>query len=182
MKAQALPHPLPGNLMMWVLVGSEMLVFGAALAGFAVARLLHPQAFHDGHLALEPMAATLNTLALLTSGWFAARAVARASRGEVRAVRRELLVAGLFGLIFMAVKIAEYAVKLRAGIGLETSVFFTLYYLITGFHLAHVVFGLIILAVVARYPAHANVETGVIFWHMVDLVWVLIFPVIYLVA
>ncbi|MCC2106565.1 MAG: cytochrome c oxidase subunit 3, partial [Hyphomicrobiales bacterium] len=58
--------------------------------------------------------------------------------------------------------------------------FFTLYYLITGFHALHVLLGMVILGVVARYDSLANYETGAAFWHMVDLVWIVIFPVIYL--
>ena len=70
---------------------------------------------------------------------------------------------------------------LGAGFTIESSTFFTLYYLITGFHALHVVLGLIILAIVAARPSLDNVETGAAFWHMVDLVWLLVFPVIYLV-
>lgn len=171
---------LPGNLMMWVLIGSEMLVFGAALLGFAGARLMQREVFHAGHLTLDRLAGTINTGVLLTSGLFAALATAAARRNEVKRTRLHLGVAAVLGLVFLVVKLSEYAEKAAAGIGIETNSFFTLYYLITGFHLAHVVFGIAILAVVMRWPSEENVETGTAFWHMVDLVWVLIFPVVYL--
>ena len=118
---------------------------------------------------------------LLTSGLFAALAVSARGRGERRTARLHLGAAGLLGLVFLAVKIVEYADKLEAGIGMETNTFFTLYYLLTGFHFLHVIFGLIVLAIVAVWDSMENTETGAAFWHMVDLVWVLIFPVIYLV-
>ncbi|WP_245333329.1 cytochrome c oxidase subunit 3, partial [Bradyrhizobium guangdongense] len=67
------------------------------------------------------------------------------------------------------------------GVGLETSPFFTLYFLLTGFHLLHVGLGIIILAVVCRRAGILGVETGTAFWHMVDLVWIVMFPIVYLV-
>lgn len=88
--------------------------------------------------------------------------------------------AAALGVVFLLVKAREYADKAARGIDIDTNAFFTLYYLITGFHALHVVAGLVIFAILAVRPTAANVETGTQFWHMVDLVWVLIFPVIYL--
>ncbi len=70
--------------------------------------------------------------------------------------------------------------ELDAGHDLDSSPFFTLYFLVTGFHALHVVLGLIILLVVARFDSPENIETGTAFWHMVDLVWILVFPSFYL--
>jgi nitric oxide reductase NorE protein len=82
---------------------------------------------------------------------------------------------------FVTIKLVEYAREIGGGIGLETSVFFTLYFLLTGFHLLHVCLGIIILAVVCRRADPVDVETGTVFWHMVDLVWIVMFPIVYLV-
>ena len=172
---------LPGNPMIWILIMSELLVFGGALVGFAGARIADPETFAASQASLDRLVGTINTAVLLTSGWFAALAVASAKQGVVAGVRWRLAAAGVLGLVFLAIKIMEYAEKASAGIGLETNTFFTLYFLITGFHLAHVVFGLGLLAIVAVSARTETVETGAAFWHMVDLVWVLIFPVIYLV-
>ena len=175
------PGALPGNPMMWVLIASEIAVFGAGLAGFAGARIFEPEEFARSQAMLDRLAGAVNTAVLLTSGLFAALAVSARGRGERGSARIHLGAAGLLGLVFLAVKIAEYAHKLEAGIGMETNTFFTLYYLLTGFHFLHVIFGLIVLAIVAVWDSMENLETGAAFWHMVDLVWVLIFPVIYLV-
>ena len=175
------PGALPGNPMMWVLIASEIAVFGAGLSGFAGARILEPEEFAQSQAMLDRLAGAVNTAVLLTSGLFAALAVSARGRGERGSARIHLGAAGLLGLVFLAVKIAEYAHKLEAGIGMETNTFFTLYYLLTGFHFLHVIFGLIVLAIVAVWDSMENLETGAAFWHMVDLVWVLIFPVIYLV-
>lgn len=76
----------------------------------------------------------------------------------------------------------EYAAKAKAGIGLETDTFFTLYFLLTGFHLLHVVLGIVIIAAVALHDSLDNLRTGTSFWHMVDLVWVVMYPLVYLVG
>lgn len=171
---------LPGNPLIWVLILSEIAAFSAALAGFGVARLLDPATFAKGAAALNPLAGSANTAILLTSGLFAAWALDAARRGETSATRRRLVAAASIGVVFVVVKIAEYAGKAAIGLTIDTDAFFTLYYLVTGFHLAHVAFGIAVLSLVAAFPEKENVETGVAFWHMVDLVWVMVFPVFYL--
>ena len=172
---------LPGHPMMWILIGSELLVFGAALLAFSGARIFDPGGFAAAQNHLDRLTGLINVLVLVTSGLFAALAVSAARQGREGAVRGFLAMAGLFGLVFLAFKGVEYARDLGAGFTIESGTFFTLYYLITGFHALHVVLGLIILAIVAVWPSLNNVETGAAFWHMVDLVWLLVFPVIYLV-
>ncbi|MXN63954.1 cytochrome c oxidase subunit 3 family protein [Stappia sp. GBMRC 2046] len=171
---------LPGDAMMWILIISELAVFGAALAGYAVSRALDPELFSASQAHLDPFSGALNTAILLTSGAFAAGAVRQARAGAIRTTRWLIGIAFLFGLAFLTVKVGEYAGHLADGYGLEANTFFTLYYLVTGFHAAHVVFGLMILALVAAFASEENVTTGCAFWHMVDLVWVLVFAVFYL--
>jgi nitric oxide reductase NorE protein len=171
---------LPGDLMMWVLIVSELLVFGAALAGFLAVRAGQAAKFAADQALLSQTAGALNTLVLVTSGLFAALAVERRLRDERKAARLWLLAAAAGGLIFLVVKAFEYAAKWSAGIGIESSPFFTFYFLITGFHALHVLAGIVILGLVAYADSPRNMETGVAFWHMVDLVWVLLFPIIYL--
>ncbi len=172
---------LPGDLMMWVLIVSELLVFGAALLGFLGVRAGSAAAFAADQAKLDQTAGAVNTIVLVTSGLFAALAVeARQSQQRTRA-RLWLAAAMAFGTVFLGVKAAEYASKSAAGIDIETSPFFTFYYLLTGFHALHVVAGIAILALVMVYDSARNIETAAIFWHMVDLVWVLLFPIIYVV-
>ena len=92
-----------------------------------------------------------------------------------------LAAAMTLGLVFIGVKGIEYWQKAEAGIGLDSSPFFTFYYLITGFHAAHVIAGIVIFALVSFFDDKRNIETAAAFWHMVDLVWVILFPIIYLV-
>ena len=86
------------------------------------------------------------------------------------------------GFVFIGIKLAEYIAKAQAGIGVETDTFFTLYFLLTGFHLLHVLLGIVILAAVALADSAENLKTGTAFWHMVDLVWVVMYPLVYLIG
>lgn len=171
---------LPGDLMIWVLIVSELLVFGAGLVAFLSVRVTDPEGFAAAQDALYRTGAGLNTIVLVTSGALAARAV-RLREGARRGPARLALVgASLLGLVLLCVKSVEYAGKAADGIAWDTHPFFTFYYLLTGFHAAHVVAGVLVLLLVAWQDAPRNIEAGAAFWHMVDLVWVLLFPVIYL--
>ena len=171
---------LPGNPMMWLLIAAELMVFGGALVAYAGARALDPAGFLAAQGELDRLAGTVNTAVLPTSGLFAALAVTAREAGRRGLARIHLGVAGLFGVVFLVVKAHEYAAEIAAGHGLGDGGFWTLYFLITGFHAVHVVFGILILAVVAILDEVEHVETGTAFWHMVDLVWVVIFPCLYL--
>jgi nitric oxide reductase NorE protein len=172
---------LPGDPMIWVLVFSELAAFGLFLGAFIVARAINPAVFASGQAALEPGLAGLNTLVLVSSGWAAARGTVSARIDRRKQARLWLLLAMMLGGSFVAIKLVEYAHEMDKGIGLETSPFFTLYFLLTGFHLLHVCLGIVILALVGRRADLVHVETGTVFWHMVDLLWIVIFPIVYLV-
>ncbi|WP_173980645.1 cytochrome c oxidase subunit 3 [Magnetospirillum sp. UT-4] len=172
---------LPGNPIMWVLIISELLVFGAFFLGFGGARLFEPEVFRAGQARLDIALGGANTLILVSSGWLAAKAVQAAHDGRVAASRRFLAAAGALGVAFLAVKGVEYADKAAHGIGIETDTFWTLFYLMTGFHAMHVVMGIIVLAIVGWRFSAENIETGTAFWHMVDLIWLILFPIVYLV-
>lgn len=167
---------LPGNPIMWVLIISELLVFGAFFLAFGVTRIVHPEIFHAGQALLDIRLGGLNTLLLVSSGWMAAKAVENPA-----ASRRWLAGAAALGAGFLVVKGIEYSDKLAHGHTLESDVFFTLFYLMTGFHALHVVMGLVVLAIVGWRNSLENLETGTAFWHMVDLIWLILFPIVYLV-
>ncbi|MGE5514460.1 MAG: cytochrome c oxidase subunit 3 family protein [Bacteroidota bacterium] len=172
---------LPGNPIMWVLIISELLVFGAFFLGFGVARMLQPELFRAGQAMLDIRLGGLNTLILVTSGWMAAKAVQARGADNIGLSRRWLAGAGTLGVAFLVVKSVEYADKAAHGIGIETDTFFTLFYLMTGFHALHVVMGLVVLAIVGWKNSVDNIETGAAFWHMIDLIWLILFPIVYLV-
>lgn len=171
---------LPGNPLMWILIISELLVFGAFFIGFAAARLFDPAVFAAGQATLDVRLGGLNTFVLVTSGWLAAKAVQRRILADAQASRPWLYGAMALGVVFLVVKGTEYADKAAHGYGLETNTFYTLFYLMTGFHALHVVMGLAILGIVAWKNSVDSLETGAAFWHMVDLVWLILFPLVYL--
>jgi nitric oxide reductase NorE protein len=171
---------LPGDLMMWVLIASELLVFGAALIAFLAVRATDPAGFSADQALLDRTAGALNTIVLVTSGLCAGLAVVYRECYQRSVARWWLFAAGILGIVFLVVKSFEYAHKSELGIGIETSAFFTFYYLTTGFHALHVVAGIVIFSVAAWADSVRNMEAAVAFWHMVDLIWVLLFPIIYL--
>lgn len=180
MSDQSVFDDLPGDLMIWVLIISELLVFGAGLAAFLSVRITDPAGFAAAQDALYRTGAGVNTVVLVTSGALAALALRLRQAARRGAARLALLTAAALGMVFLAIKGAEYSGKAAEGIVWDTHPFFTFYYLLTGFHAAHVVAGIVVLLLVTWHDAPRNIEAGAAFWHMVDLVWVLLFPVIYL--
>lgn len=170
----AKPVPEPGmELLLWILVWSELVVFVALLGAFLLIGWLDPQALAAFHRELDLPLAGVATATLLTSGFFAAGAASG------RKPRRNLALAALGGFAFCALKLAAFSHELPV-LAASESRLFELYLLITGFHLAHVLFVAILLLVVAWRPAPRSVSTVATIWHLVDLVWLLILPVIYL--
>ncbi|WBU62776.1 cytochrome c oxidase subunit 3 [Paracoccus aerodenitrificans] len=177
---RSLLEELPGELIMWVLIVSELAVFCVCLLVFLSLRLTDPELFAQSQARLHQVSAGVNTIVLVSSGYLAARAVAEIRDGHAAKARRFLLAAAGLGTVFLALKAVEYSDAIGQGIGLETNSFFTFYFLLTGFHAAHVIAGIIVLLIVALRPKAESVEAGAQFWHMIDLVWVLLFPIIYL--
>lgn len=178
---------LPGDLAMWFFILAELTVFAILILAFAVTQVLNPELFRESRAALDSSMGLALTLSLLTSGLFAALAVeqvraARPGRGAL------LLVAALASsCVYVALKLSEYGHLSSMGLGIEHNTFFTLYWILTGFHFLHVLLGMVILGWMAvrcqrgLYTAAdcAGLESGVLYWHMVDMVWVLLFPLVY---
>lgn len=184
-------HPLhdypPGDLAIWVFILAELLAFGVLFAAYAITRLNNLELFNEMQLTLDRDAGALNTLLLITGSWFVARAVA-ALKADRRRASADFLLAGISsGFAFLIVKYFEYSAKFAAGVGLDTNTFYMFYLSLTMFHALHVVLGMVILGFVwnkARqggYSArdHHGIETGASYWHMVDLVWIILFPLVY---
>ena len=177
----------PGDLAIWIFILAELLVFGVFFAAYAFTRMHNAALFNEFQLTLDRRAALINTLALLTSSYFVVRAVADIRQDDARGCRRWLLAALAMGLLFLVVKSSEYAHHFSLGINLSTNTFYMFYLSLTFFHFLHVILGMVILAAVAikagrgGYSAaeHTGVETGASYWHMVDLVWMVLFPLVY---
>ncbi|MFP7674477.1 cytochrome c oxidase subunit 3 [Marivita sp. S0852] len=171
---------LPGELLMWILIISEVLVFGAGLIVFLSVRITDPTGFAEAQDMLDRTGAAINTVVLITSGFLAAMACQLRRAGQRGRARLALIAAAVLGIVFLWIKGAEFASKAADGIVWDTHVFFNFYFMLTGFHAAHVAAGVVLLLLVAWRDHIDNIEDATAFWHMVDLVWVLLFPVIYL--
>ncbi len=179
-------HP-PGDLAIWVFILAELLAFGIFFATYAVTRMHNVALFDAMQPHLDRNAGAINTVLLITGSWCVARAVAAIKRDLKAASGRWLLFGILCGLGFVAVKLYEYSAKFAAGIDLSTNTFYMFYLSLTFFHFMHVILGLVILTAVwlktraGGYSAadHHGMETGASYWHMVDLVWIVLFPLVY---
>ena len=146
-----------------------------------------PSGGTDQRQQLDRRAALFNTLALITSSYFVVRSVAAIRQGLNRQCVRWLLAALSMGAVFLIVKSAEYGRHFGQGVNLSSNEFYMFYLSLTFFHFMHVIMGMVILAAVAwkahrgGYSAaeHTGVETGASYWHMVDLVWLILFPLVY---
>ncbi|MFI1464108.1 cytochrome c oxidase subunit 3 [Nocardia carnea] len=170
---------------MWVMVLGDLLIFGAYFVIFMVHRAMAPQEFLAAQQHLNLDLGTVNTLVLLTSSWCVARSVQAARAGAPdRALRRIYAGAGL-GVLFIGIKVYEWSSEIARGYTLPSGEFFTFYYMLTGVHLFHVGLGLLILGIVVRElrdPRRRRItvaESGAVYWHMVDLLWIVIFGLLY---
>ncbi|WP_066342066.1 cytochrome c oxidase subunit 3 family protein [Azohydromonas lata] len=178
---------LSGDITMWCVIALEMLTFGLLFVVYAVARGQDPWVFRTGQSTLDLRLGALNTVILLTGSWCAARGVQALRSARATAGARWLWGAAALGTAFLVVKGFEYQQKLHAGYGLESDDFWMFYYLLTGFHFMHVAAAVLIVAAVAFLvprrpwgPADTQApETAAVFWHMVDLLWVVLFPLVY---
>jgi cytochrome c oxidase subunit III len=188
------------RLGMWLFLGSESLLFAGLLALFAAYRLAYPIAFRAAAAHANLALGTINTYVLLTSSLTVVLAIRATERGHRRATVAWLGVSIALGLAFDALKGIEYAQHLRDGFApghyfTSTALpergavlYFTLYYLLTGLHALHVTAGVIVLGWLA-YKArrgdftpesHVALECGGLYWHLVDLVWIFLWPLLYL--
>jgi nitric oxide reductase NorE protein len=177
----------PGDLAIWIFILAELGVFAAFFGAYAFTRMQHVEMFNHYQLTLDRNSALINTLVLITSSYLVVRAVAAIRDGDAGTCARWLWGAVAMGAVFLAVKMAEYAHHIEQGISLSTNTFYMFYLSLTFFHFMHVIMGMVILAAVALkagrggYSAedHTGIETGASYWHMVDLVWLILFPLVY---
>jgi nitric oxide reductase NorE protein len=178
---------LPAEVGLWAFVIADTLLFGILINVHAFDRVNHAAQFRAAQAALDASFGFANTLLLLTSSCFVALSL-KALRNRQRGAVAWLASAIACGCAFAVIKGAEYTREARAGFTPTTNEFFMNYYMLTGLHLLHLLVGLVVLlfmACIARNPDvtadQRAFESGAVYWHMVDLLWLLIFPVLYLV-
>lgn len=182
------PH-LPGEAGIWVFVFGDMLIFGLFFSTYSYYRLEDIDAFRAAQQQLSTNLGMTNTLVLLCSSLLIMLALQAIRSDKRRIAMRCIAGAFAFGLAFLGIKFIEYGDKISAGITLTSNDFFMYYFMFTGIHLIHLLLGLAVLIVLFfRLKNKENTisndmplyESGAVFWHMVDLLWIVLFPLLYL--
>jgi len=195
------------TLGMWVFLATEVLIFGGILTGYTVYRTKFAPSFEAVSDRLNLLIGSVNTVVLLTSSLTMALAVQAASIGRPKKLVSFLAITALLGLAFLALKALEYygdyRDKLVPGVAFDSTqwngpgvrpahvqLFLIFYYCLTGLHAVHLTIGIVIIAVLAclaqrgayskRY--YAPVEIWGLYWHFVDVVWIFLLPLLYLIA
>ncbi len=182
-------QPLPGDFAIWVFIFAELTVFGILFTAYAFARESHLALFNMEQRLLDRQTALANTLLLITSSYAMVRSVLAIRADQIARCIRWLLLAMGLGCGFVVLKIREFAHDATLGITLSHNLFDMFYLSLTFFHFMHVILGLTILASVTlralggHYNAssHTGVESAGAYWHMVDLLWVILFALVYVI-
>lgn len=178
---------LPGDGAVWFCVLGDLIIFGAYFTTYIVFRAREESTFVESASHLNLNIGFFNTLVLLASSWFVARSVVAARHQNDRQAIQFVIGGATCGVLFIVIKLYEWWAEASRGYTFTKDTFFSFYYVLTGAHLVHVVIGLVTLAVVTahlrlRTPTRASIaEQGATFWHMVDLLWVLIFALLYII-
>lgn len=182
------PRRLPGVEGVWVFIGADSVIFAILFLSFMQDRLKDPALFEASRQTLNTNLGGIDTLILLTSSWSVALAVQAMKRDLVDREPLLLLGGALTGLMFVVSKSIEYFEKFVHGINPGTNPFFMWYFTLTGIHLIHVVVGTSLLTYLwvrsrrGTYDhLHKSVPESVAsYWHLVDLLWIVLFPLLYL--
>jgi nitric oxide reductase NorE protein len=181
---------IPGDPGVWVLLLGDLSVFALFFITFMVERSKAPDAFDVARRTLHTGIGLANTFVLLTSSLLVVVAFGAVREGMRSIAGKAVLAATACGVTFVALKCYEYASLAAAGYGVGANDFYLYYYILTGIHLFHVCLGigvLIALWTLTRRPEMsptrmAMFESGACFWHLVDMLWIMLFPLLYLVS
>ena len=187
---------------MWIFLATEIMFFGGLFASYVIYRMLYPTAFAIASQSLDIVLGTINTAVLLISSFAVAVAVYGAQTGRRRTTILALALAIVLGIVFLVIKFYEYYQKyvehhvpgpsfaFPEPYTQPAKMYFTLYFALTGLHAVHMIVGCGLLAVLLvmasrrRFtPAHHNLmENAGLYWHFVDIIWIFLYPLLYLIG
>lgn len=190
------------KLGLWLFLVTEILLFGGLFVAYIMYRGLYPEMFHEAHRHLDRILGGVNTVVLICSSLTMAMAVRATQRSDANRANQLLLVTLFCALLFMIIKYVEYTHKFHDGLlpgahftnteihHAKASLFFSLYFMMTGLHGVHVLVGMGLIGWVlwrsnkGHFDAHYStpVELTGIYWHLVDLIWIYLFPLLYLIG
>jgi len=189
------PYP-PGDFAIWIIIYVELITFALLFLGYAFSRRVDIELFNGSQEILSQTSGFINTFILITSSYFVVKAVKSIKSMDKDSIEKFnaqaskwLLFAIMCGASFLIIKITEFSHIFGLGINLSTNTFFMFYILLTGFHFMHVLLGSVILFNIYQKTKifgytpdeHRGFETGASYWHMVDLLWIILFPLIYII-
>lgn len=185
------PRAIPGEVGIWAFIFTDLAVFSLYFITFFYERGVDPAGFLVGSSALNMTIGVISTLVLLTSSLFVALGVQALRQGRGATAQKYVLAAAAGGLVFIINKPIDWISKVHAGLGPHHDNFFQLYFMMTGLHLLHVLVGMVVLFCLWRLAAQVRaaptprqtrfLENGASYWHLVDLIWLVLFALFYLV-
>ncbi|HYP14747.1 MAG TPA: cytochrome c oxidase subunit 3 family protein [Bryobacteraceae bacterium] len=186
---------------MWLFLATEILLFGGLFVGFALAQAANPEAFVAAHHHLDKNLGALNTVVLLISSFTMVMAVHSASTNKQRPLIINLVITLICAAVFLVVKYFEYDHKIHDGLlpgafyhgsadPPNQFVFFSFYFMMTGLHGLHILGGMVAISWVLRRAIRGDfnnvyytpVDLVGLYWHLVDLIWIYLFPLLYLIS
>jgi cytochrome c oxidase subunit 3 len=178
------------KLGIWTFLATEILLFGGLFTAYTMFRLKYPDLFYAEHLKLNRVIGAANTVVLICSSLSVAVGIAAIRQGKVKLLRSCLLITIALGAAFLCVKYFEWTAHFKEGLFPSTNIFFSLYYMMTGLHGLHVFAGMTVLSVMYYLAGKGKfseeystpVEITGVYWHFVDLVWIYLFPLLYLIG
>jgi cytochrome c oxidase subunit III len=187
------------KLGMWLFIFTELLLFGGLFLVYSIYRAAYPANFHEGSLELSVTIGAVNTIALLFSSMTVAMALTAMQKGNKKLALMMISVTLLMALVFLVNKYFEWGHKFEMGLypgsalmpHLERGMllYFSLYFFMTGLHALHIIIGMVLLFICFFKVKNGNVhqknyaflENGALYWHLVDLIWIFLFPLMYLI-
>ncbi|HBZ68000.1 MAG TPA: cytochrome C oxidase subunit III [Bacteroidales bacterium] len=184
---------------MWLFLFTELLLFGGLFLVYSIYRFMNPADFSNGSHHLDVFMGALNTMVLITSSLTVALSITAIQKGNSKLALRLLALTILLAIFFLVNKYFEWGHKIHYDLYPGTALFkalppgeglfYVLYYFMTGLHMIHVIVGAVILAVMGKYIREGSInssnyvllENGGLYWHLVDLIWIFLFPLLYLI-
>lgn len=188
------------KLGMWLFIFTELLLFGGLFLVYSIYRAQYPANFHEASLELNVTIGAINTIVLLFSSMTIAMALTAIQKGNQKLALRLIGVTLLMAVIFLINKYFEWGAKFEHGLYpgsdlmplLERGhlLYFSLYFFMTGLHALHIIIGMILLIIVYFKVKNGSInlqryvlaENGALYWHLVDLIWIFLFPLMYLIT
>lgn len=188
------------KLGMWLFIFTELLLFGGLFLVYSIFRAQYPDNFHESSLELSVTIGAINTIVLLVSSMAVAISLTAVQKGNYSLAKMMLILTILLALVFMVNKYFEWSGKFHHGLypGSELMslldrghhLFFSLYFFMTGLHALHIIIGVILLLIsyvkINRHKVvsdnYMHLENAALYWHLVDLIWIFLFPLLYLIS